>query len=871
MKKCALFLAVILFSFFAENALAQTLLQSSSLSYVGAFRVTQSTTGSTNGFSYGGSGLAFNPANKSIFLIDNNDNEVAELGIPNLATGLVSGSYSLSALNTATFTSQNSGGFFDPTQGHLADVGSGGASCGGGMTGASLCGLMVNNNALLGTACIQYDASACQNLSDFTHSTSLSTSSFAGMYGLSAPGLSANASSRSLGGYLTAIPSALQSQLGGTVLSGLVTHSINSTTSFGPSAGAYNPANLDSSPLSVKYLVGYPYGQWSLTDGTTNTSKYWSDSDWIGGMVLPANGNSLLFFGLHAESTSTGGGYCYGVGTPTASEQCYGANQGPWTCPSGYGCSACTASSSCNGSTMGSDYTVDSCCYDPTSGSKGQHAYPYIDTVWAYDVGTSTGANTSGNTVSSSGSTPSKNNLTAVALGQINPWDLVPYAMWTLPTHYDTTGGKLGGATYDPSTGYIYISYTLADSCNPSQNQYFCGPVVEVYQVAGGTGGTQYTVTASAGANGNISPTGSVAVNSGNTQQFTVTPSSGYTASMGGTCGGTLSGATYTTNAITANCTVTAAFAQAPQYTITATAGSNGTISPSGSVTVTSGGTQQFTVTPANGYTASVGGTCGGTLVGNTYTTNSITANCTVSASFSVTNNNNTNTTGNTYSTLFPLAANPISENGNWINGLATGIDWANCATQAGLAYGIQVTGTGPNYHDAMAILNGTWGPNQTVQATAYVGSPTIGNYPEVELRLHFSLSAHVATGYEIDWAIGNGYLTIVRWNGPEGDFTPITSSCTYGSLSGGSCTGSQNQVSNGDVISATIDSNGNIKAYKNGTLYATATDTTYASGTPGMGFDYNSTTGGNQFGFTAFSATDQSALPPPPAPQLMN
>src|SRR5208283_2885384 len=62
---------------------------------------------------------------------------------------------------------------------------------------------------------------------------------------------------------------------------------------------------------------------------------------------------------------------------------------------------------------------------------------------------------------------------------------------------------------------------------------------------------------------------------------------------------------------------------------------SNGSISPSGSVQVISGGTQQFTVTANSGYSASVGGTCGGSLVGNTFTTNPITANCTVAASFS--------------------------------------------------------------------------------------------------------------------------------------------------------------------------------------------------------------------------------------------
>ena len=67
-------------------------------------------------------------------------------------------------------------------------------------------------------------------------------------------------------------------------------------------------------------------------------------------------------------------------------------------------------------------------------------------------------------------------------------------------------------------------------------------------------------------------------------------------------------------------------------YTVTTSAGANGSISAS--QTVAHLATPSFTVTPKAGYTASVGGTCGGNLVGTTYTTSPVTANCTVTASF---------------------------------------------------------------------------------------------------------------------------------------------------------------------------------------------------------------------------------------------
>ncbi len=72
-------------------------------------------------------------------------------------------------------------------------------------------------------------------------------------------------------------------------------------------------------------------------------------------------------------------------------------------------------------------------------------------------------------------------------------------------------------------------------------------------------------------------------------------------------------------------------------HTVTPSAGANGSISPSTPQTVTDGSTTQFTVTPNSGYAPSVAGTCGGTLNGTVYTTNPITSDCTVIASFSPT------------------------------------------------------------------------------------------------------------------------------------------------------------------------------------------------------------------------------------------
>jgi hypothetical protein len=112
----------------------------------------------------------------------------------------------------------------------------------------------------------------------------------------------------------------------------------------------------------------------------------------------------------------------------------------------------------------------------------------------------------------------------------------------------------------------------------------------------------QYTITATGGQNGTLSPSGSVTVNHGGSQTFTITPDTGchtVDVKVDGTSVGAV--AVYTISNVTANHTIEAIFA-INQYTITATAGPKGTISPSGPVTINYGGSQTFTITPDIGH-----------------------------------------------------------------------------------------------------------------------------------------------------------------------------------------------------------------------------------------------------------------------------
>jgi hypothetical protein len=111
-----------------------------------------------------------------------------------------------------------------------------------------------------------------------------------------------------------------------------------------------------------------------------------------------------------------------------------------------------------------------------------------------------------------------------------------------------------------------------------------------------------YIITATAGANGTISPSGDVSVNTGFNQTFTFNPFTGYHVDSVFVDGVSRPVAmSYTFTNVQTNHTIRIVF-RINTYTITATAGVNGSINPSGVVTVTYGAGQLFSFTPLIGY-----------------------------------------------------------------------------------------------------------------------------------------------------------------------------------------------------------------------------------------------------------------------------
>lgn len=237
--------------------------------------------------------------------------------------------------------------------------------------------------------------------------------------------------------------------------------------------------------------------------------------------------------------------------------------------------------------------------------------------------------------------------------------DTTLYAQWTINQYtvtYDANGGT--GSQTDPNspydfgstvtvlgtgsitrTGYTFANWNTAPdgsgtSYNPAATFTLGAANVALY--AQWTIDT-YTITATAGANGSISPSGAVSVNHGADQSFTITPVAGYhvlDVLVDGSSVGAVTNYTFTN--VTAAHTIDATFA-INTYTITATAGANGSISPSGAVSVNHGASQMFTITPAAGYHVDVLTVDGGAVPAATsYTFTNVTATHTIDATFAV-------------------------------------------------------------------------------------------------------------------------------------------------------------------------------------------------------------------------------------------
>ncbi len=180
---------------------------------------------------------------------------------------------------------------------------------------------------------------------------------------------------------------------------------------------------------------------------------------------------------------------------------------------------------------------------------------------------------------------------TAASHGSINPSGVV-----------SVNPGANQTFNVTPNAGYHLDSLIVDGTKVDSTTSYTFTSVNANHTIRAVFAINQYTINASAGPEGTISPNGTVVVNYGSNQTFTISPTTGHHVDSLVVDGVERDSITsYTFFNVTSNHTIESYFG-INQYSIVATAGVHGMISPVGTVSVTFGDNQTFTITPDSGY-----------------------------------------------------------------------------------------------------------------------------------------------------------------------------------------------------------------------------------------------------------------------------
>ncbi|MBO7481023.1 MAG: fibronectin type III domain-containing protein [Bacteroidales bacterium] len=212
------------------------------------------------------------------------------------------------------------------------------------------------------------------------------------------------------------------------------------------------------------------------------------------------------------------------------------------------------------------------------------------------------------------------------------------------------------------NTGYHIVSVLVDGESVGAVESYTFPNVNADHTIEATFEANTFTITATAGENGTITPNGEVSVNEGSSQTFTIAANAGYHIAdvlVDGESVGAVE--SYTFPNVIANHTINATFEVNTQntFTITATAGENGTITPSGAITVNEGTSMTFTIAANAGYRIAdvlVDGQSVGAV--GSYTFQNVIADHTIEASFEA-------SSSNTYNIIATAGANgTITPNG---------------------------------------------------------------------------------------------------------------------------------------------------------------------------------------------------------------
>ncbi len=333
-----------------------------------------------------------------------------------------------------------------------------------------------------------------------------------------------------------------------------------------------------------------------------------------------------------------------------------------------------------------------------------------------------------------------------------------------------------------PDAGYSIVDVTVDGTSVGAVSTYTFTALDADHTIAATFAANTYTIAATAGNGGTITPAGNTTVAYNANQTYTISASAGYHVSNVFVDGASVGAVTsYTFTGVTANHTIYAAF-DANEYTVTVNQPAHGTITP-GTMTVLYGATPAFVITPAPGYNVTAitvnGSNVSLTNIPNvngiyTYTFAAINANQTITATM----------TAKTYTITASAGANgSITPNGNTT--VNFGGSQAYTITPAAGYVVNSVTIDNVNMGAITSYVFTNVAANHTINATfapAECEAPSFlytTHIDSVSAMLHWSHPS--ATTFDIQYKTPSGNLTTVNnVSGNSYQLNGLTSATTY-------------------------------------------------------------------------------------------
>lgn len=220
-----------------------------------------------------------------------------------------------------------------------------------------------------------------------------------------------------------------------------------------------------------------------------------------------------------------------------------------------------------------------------------------------------------------------------------------------------TQNGQTHSTTPKNESGKFYVYYDAI-------------PNVGIITITKVTGVTTFTIAASAGTGGTISPAGISIVNQGAGQSYAITANTGFqildvkldNVSLGAV-------PNFLFSNVTSNHTIAATFSVSPgTFTITSSAGFGGTISPLGTIALNQDANQTYTITANSDFLISdvkVDNVSVGAVSG--YTFSNINANHTINSTYSAIPTFTITSSSGSGGTISPLGTNTLNQGTNQI------------------------------------------------------------------------------------------------------------------------------------------------------------------------------------------------------------